>query len=94
MIEFFEATLLGNVLSMLIVWCLVLLRVKLAKRHFKGKMLYEKIGSISDSFKAAGTTTAILTVFGFLYAQFGFVITLACYIADTVLKAVIQKLLK
>jgi len=81
-------------LSMLIVWCLVVLRVKLAKRHFKGKMLYEKIGSIGDSFKAAGTTTAILTVFGFLYAQFGFVITLACYIADTVLKAVIQKLLK
>lgn len=65
MIEFFETTLLGNMLNMLIVWCLVVLRVKLAKRHFKGKMLHEKIESISDSFKAAGTTTAILTVFGF-----------------------------
>jgi len=52
MIEFFEATLFGNMLSMLIVWCLVALRVKLAKKHHKGKMLHVKIGSTRQNYKA------------------------------------------
>lgn len=53
MIEFFETTLLGNMLSMLIVWCLVVLRVKLAKRHHSKSIYPETIEIIArQNYKA------------------------------------------